>query len=224
MQPKPLQQQSNFQPNSTFLQSTTSKEAATEAVDAVDKDVGSRRQGVQGGRRNTHTPFANYVARQGGSSLPTIAMQQVPGLPFTGTGPANASHSNIIKWYANMNACFSCGFNVEDGHTSKTCPAIWRCMNHQEGYDRSNAQQYIAPGYNACTKAMHKTQYLNFRWCGAEQVNNIVNLKDAINVYETLDPIKTVNIVDNDKTVVSPTRCSKQRALRAAWTMTMPKQ
>jgi hypothetical protein len=37
-----------------------------------------------------------------------------------------------------------------------------------------------------------------------EQVNNIVNLKDAINVYETLDPIKTVNIiVDNDKTVVT---------------------
>ncbi len=36
-----------------------------------------------------------------------------------------------------------------------------------------------------------------------EQVNNIVNLKDAINVYETLDPIKTVNIVNNDNTVVT---------------------
>ena len=40
MQPEPLRQQSNSQPNSTFLQSLTSKEAATEAVDAVDKDVG----------------------------------------------------------------------------------------------------------------------------------------------------------------------------------------
>ncbi len=120
------------------------------------------RQGLQGGGRNTRTPFANYVARQGGGNLPTIAVQPVPGLPFAGTGPANASHSNIIKWYANMNACFSCSFDVEDGHTSKACPAIWRRANHQEGYDRSNAQQYIAVGYNACTKAMHKTQYPNF--------------------------------------------------------------
>jgi hypothetical protein len=51
---------------------------------------------------------------------------------------------------------------MEDGHTSKTCPAIWRHANHQEGYDRSNAQQYIAAGYDACTKAMHKIQYPNF--------------------------------------------------------------
>jgi hypothetical protein len=98
----------------------------------------------------------------GGGSLPTIATQPVPGLPFAGTGPANASQSNIIKRYANMNACFSCGFYVEDGHTSKTCPAIWRRANHQEGYDRSNAQQYIVAGYDVCTKAMHKTQYPNF--------------------------------------------------------------
>ncbi len=120
------------------------------------------RQGLQGGGRNTRTSFANYVAPQGGGGLPTIAAQPVPGLPFAGTGPANASHSNIIKRYANMNACFSCSFDVEDGHTSKTCPAIWRHANHQEGYDRSNAQQYIAVGYDACTKAMHKTQYPNF--------------------------------------------------------------
>ncbi len=61
-----------------------------------------------------------------------------------------------------MNACFSCGFDVEDRHTSKTYPAIWVCANHQEGYNRSNAQQYIVAGYDACTKAMHKTQYPNF--------------------------------------------------------------
>jgi hypothetical protein len=97
------------------------------------------RQGLQGGGRNTRTPFANYDACQGGGGLPTIAVQPVPGLPFAGTGPANASHSNIIKWYANMNECFSCGFDVEDGHTLKTCPAIWRRANHQERYGRSNA-------------------------------------------------------------------------------------
>ncbi len=127
-----------------------------------ERGNGGGRQGLQGRGRNTPTPFANYFARQGGGGLPTIPAQPVPGLPFAGTGPANAYHSNIIKRYANMNACFSCSFDVEGGHTSKTCPAIWRRVNHQEGYDRSNAQQYIAAGYNACTKAMHKTQYPNF--------------------------------------------------------------
>ena len=121
------------------------------------------RQGQSGGR-NTRTPFANYVARQAGGGLPTIAAIPTTGVPFRGTGPgaANATHSNIVKRYANMNACFSCGFDVETGHTSKTCPATWRRANHQEGYNRNNAQQYIAAGYDACTKAMHKTQYPNF--------------------------------------------------------------
>jgi hypothetical protein len=34
-------------------------------------------------------------------------------------------------------------------------------------------------------------------------VNSSVNLKDAINVYEPLDPSKTNNIVDDDATVVT---------------------
>jgi hypothetical protein len=54
---------------------------------------------------------------------------------------------------------FSCGFDVEDGHMSKTCPAAWKHTNHQEGFDQNNASQYIAAGYNACTKAMHKSQF-----------------------------------------------------------------
>ncbi len=40
MQPEPYRQQSNSQPSSTFLQSATSKEAATVAVDVVDEDAG----------------------------------------------------------------------------------------------------------------------------------------------------------------------------------------
>ncbi len=40
MQLEPHRQQSNSQPSSTFLYSATSKEAATEAVDAVDEDTG----------------------------------------------------------------------------------------------------------------------------------------------------------------------------------------
>jgi len=63
-------------------------------------------------------------------------------IPFAQqTMPRNAApmYSNIIKKYSNWNVCFSCGFDVEDGHTSKTCPAPWRRANHQEGFDRNNA-------------------------------------------------------------------------------------
>ena len=48
---------------------------------------------------------------------------------------AAAMYLNIIKRYANLNVCFLCGFDVEDGHTSKTCPVPWRRANHQEGFD-----------------------------------------------------------------------------------------
>ncbi len=65
------------------------------------------------------------------------------------------------KKYLNWNVWFSCGFDVEDGHTSKTCPAPWRHANHQEGFDMNNAGQYIGAGYDACTKAMHKSQLPN---------------------------------------------------------------
>ncbi len=80
---------------------------------------------------------------------------------FHTTTPSHAMqhmYSNIIKKYANWNVCFSCGFDVEDGHTSKTCPVLWRRANHQEDFDQNNAGQYIEGGYNACTKAMHKSQ------------------------------------------------------------------
>ncbi len=48
-----------------------------------------------------------------------FAQQKAP----RNTGPM---YSNIMKRYANWNVCFSYGFDVEDGHTSKTCPAPWR--------------------------------------------------------------------------------------------------
>ena len=78
-------------------------------------------------------------------------------------------YSNIIKRYANWNVCFICGFDVEDGHTSKTCPVQWRQANHQEGFNRANSNQYTAAEYDACTKAMHKSQ-LHSCHCGTEQV------------------------------------------------------
>jgi hypothetical protein len=66
---------------------------------------------------------------------------QVGGFNGHATTPPNPPHSNIVKMYANWNVCFTCGFDVEDGHTSKNCPAHWHKMNHQEGYTRENARQ-----------------------------------------------------------------------------------
>jgi hypothetical protein len=78
------------------------------------------------------------------------------------TKPPNPPHSNIVKKFANWNVCFSCGFDVEEGHTSKTCPAHWRKMNHQEGYTRETSRQWINAGYDPCTKGMHKSQFPSF--------------------------------------------------------------
>jgi hypothetical protein len=58
------------------------------------------------------------------------------GVPFAQqNAPRNTApiYSNIINWYVNWNVCFSCSFDVEDGHTSKTCSAPWNHGNHQEG-------------------------------------------------------------------------------------------
>ncbi len=96
--------------------------------------------------------------------VPTMPGQTVPhGGGITQIPPplgvqqqtCNPDFSNVYKQYNNWNVCFSCGFNVENGHMSITCP--FRKMNHQQAYTHKNAQQFIAVGYDACTKGMHKT-------------------------------------------------------------------
>ena len=106
-------------------------------------------------RRHGRTPFQGGLPPIGGGGrgggIAPFAQQNAPR-------NAMQMYSNIIKRYANWNVCLSCGFDVEDGHMSKTCPAPWRRTNHQEGYTRANSGQYILAGYDACTKAMHKSQ------------------------------------------------------------------
>ena len=68
-------------------------------------------------------------------------------------------YSNLTKRYANWNACFSCGFDVPDGHTSQTCPLHLRKPDHDIYFTRQNAQQYINQGYNCATKNRHKTVF-----------------------------------------------------------------
>ncbi len=80
----------------------------------------------------------------GGGGIPAFVPAGIGGgTPARNTAPM---YSNIVKYHNNMNACFSCGFDIEDGHTSRTCPTAWRRANHQEAYDRNNAQAYIDAG------------------------------------------------------------------------------
>ena len=127
---------------------------------------GSRGGGGRGGAR---TPFANHTRNmqmaggRGGMAPAGIGFHpQVGGFNGQAAKPPNPPHSNIVKKFANWNVCFTCGFDVEDGHTSKTCPAHWRKMNHQEGFTRENSRQWINAGYDPCTKGMHKSQFPNF--------------------------------------------------------------
>jgi hypothetical protein len=108
---------------------------------------GRRASFVNTGGCNARTPFAIFVGRRGQSGLSHIGggtRRNGSALLFTQqTMPRNSApmYSNIIKKYSNWNVCFSCGFDVQVGHTSKTCPAPWRRVNHQEGFDRNNAGQ-----------------------------------------------------------------------------------
>ena len=72
-------------------------------------------------------------------------------------GPTQSNRPNPTKIHNNWNVCYSCGFDVEDGHNSKTCHFDWRKPNHDETFTRANAQQKLAQGCDACTKGMHKT-------------------------------------------------------------------
>ncbi len=120
-------------------------------------------RGLGWGRgRCGHTPFADHMRAAG--LVPALPGQIVPfgrvGVqipPFQGgqQRPQNPNFSNIYKRLNNWNVCFSYGFNIEDGHTSLTCP--FKKANHQTLYVRKNAQQFIAAGYNPYTRGMHKT-------------------------------------------------------------------
>jgi hypothetical protein len=66
--------------------------------------------------------------------------------------------SNTVTSYVSWNVCYSCRFDVEDVHISVTCHKLWRKTNHQEGFTRANAQEYLNVGWDLCTKGMHKSQ------------------------------------------------------------------
>jgi hypothetical protein len=99
----------------------------------------------------------NFQQMQGGGTGP-FAPPNLGG----GTGPFGSQpqfQNNPINRYANWNACFSCGFDVEDGHTSATCPTFLRKHNPQVEYTCDNVAAYAA--YEPYTKGRHKMQLPN---------------------------------------------------------------
>jgi hypothetical protein len=89
---------------------------------------------------------------------------QYRGPPTGVQGPNQGQQqpfSNVMKRYANWNACYSCGFDVADGHTSMSCPAHLRKATHDIYFNRQNAQQYIDLGHPCSTRNRHKTQFPN---------------------------------------------------------------
>ena len=121
-----------------------------------------RGRGGSGGRagrgRGPRTPFADYMAR---SAVPQTVPAYGGGTVATSvlTGGTNVPAApNVVKLYNNWNMCHSCGWDVEDSHTSATCPLGWRRAGHQAGCTRENYQQYAAQGYPPRMKGAHKTQ------------------------------------------------------------------
>jgi hypothetical protein len=88
--------------------------------------------------------FAPHGGTNGGRQGPQVQQQ-----PF----------SNVTKRYANWNACYSCGFDVADGHTSMSCPAHLCKATHDIYFNRQNAQQYFDLGHPCSTRNRHKTQF-----------------------------------------------------------------
>jgi hypothetical protein len=138
---------------------------------------GSRRRGQGrggGGRTQGHAPPTTLA--MGGVFPPTYAPPAGGGGTMFGYAPPGGApppryappasrqpqeqlpFSNIVKRYANWNACYTCGFNVPDGHTSMSCQAQ-RKAGHDVYFTRQNAQQYIDAGRNCSTRFHHRTQF-----------------------------------------------------------------
>ncbi len=115
--------------------------------------------GSRGGRRRCRA-FANQVPGGNGGIPPFVNGPPLAFMPPIGARVNAPFQSNLTKRHANWNVCWLCGFDMEDGHTSATCPTHWRKTDHQVGFTCGNAQQWINQGYAPCTKGMHKTKLL----------------------------------------------------------------
>jgi hypothetical protein len=92
-------------------------------------------------------PASTYGILQGRGLQPYCA-PGLPGMLTPGLGPAPFAQlhlqqqpfSNRVKCHANWNICYSCGFDVADGHMSMSCPAHLQKALHDIYFMRQNAQ------------------------------------------------------------------------------------
>ena len=106
---------------------------------------GGRGGQSRGGGHGQCTPFATHMQNQAQGRSGHGNNGGIPiapgGAGFVGQPAMQAAaYSNITKTFANWNVCYTCGFDIEDGHTLVTCPQGWRKPNHQEGFNWNNAQ------------------------------------------------------------------------------------
>ncbi len=107
--------------------------------------------------QNSHGQMVQYQGHNGGIfALPNPYGGIGLFAPTTQAQPANNDQSPV-KQYANWNACFLCGFDIEEAHNLAICPFVWCKPNHQVGYTRENAVSYAA--YGPSTKGQHKMQF-----------------------------------------------------------------
>jgi hypothetical protein len=93
--------------------------------------------------------------------MPGMPPPSMGHAPFAAPQPQQQPFSNMVKCHANWNMCYSCGFDVADGHTSMSCPAHLHKALHDTYFRCQNAQQYINLGHPCFTRNKHKTQLSN---------------------------------------------------------------
>ena len=102
-----------------------------------------------------------YAAQQQGQQQQRQGQQRNYGGNYQGGGARRNNQGgqppmNYVKFYDNRNWCYSCGADVPDWHTSRTCPPACRKPTHREDVDRSNAVQYHNAGWDVCMAKSHK--------------------------------------------------------------------
>ena len=89
--------------------------------------------------------------------MPGMPPPSMGHAPFAAPQPQKQPFSNTANW----NVCYSCGFDVANGHTSMSCPAHLCKASHDIYFMHQNAQQYIDLGHPCSTRNKHTTQLSN---------------------------------------------------------------
>jgi hypothetical protein len=83
-----------------------------------------------------------------------------PGMPLGVQANVQPPYLYVVKCYSNWNVCYSCSFNVTNGHTSMLyLPHLHKATQHI-GFNCQNTQQYINLGHPRSTRNRHKMQFL----------------------------------------------------------------